>query len=47
MTPHDPKDICILPNLMSALIDLGFPDIDLYSIVSGDWLRIFRVVRGA
>lgn len=45
--PHGLEDIRGLPNLTSALIDLGFSDTELHGILGGNWLRAFRAVWGA
>jgi membrane dipeptidase len=45
--PHGLEDICGLPNLTSALIDLGFSEAELLGILGGNWLRVFRQVLGA
>lgn len=42
--PHSLEDIRGLPNLTSALIDLGFTDAELAGILGGNWLRVFRKV---
>ncbi|MBM3800980.1 MAG: membrane dipeptidase [Acidimicrobiia bacterium] len=44
--PHGLEDIRGLPNLTSALIDLGFTDAELRGILGGNWLRVFREVLG-
>ena len=44
--PHGLEDIRGLPNLTSALIDLGFSDAELLGILGGNWLRVFRSVLG-
>jgi membrane dipeptidase len=44
--PHGLEDIRGLPNLTSALIDLGFSDAELLGILGGNWLRVFRTVWG-
>ena len=44
--PHGLEDIRGLPNLTSALIDLGFSDAELLGILGGNWLRVFREVFG-
>ena len=45
--PHGLEDIRGLPNLTSALIDLGFSDEELRGILGSNWLRVFRAVWGA
>lgn len=45
--PHGLEDIRGLPNLTSALIDLGFSDNELLGILGGNWLRVFREVLGS
>jgi len=45
--PHGLEDVRGLPNLTSALIDLGFSDTELLGILGGNWLRVFRRVWGA
>ena len=45
--PHGLEDIRGLPNLTSALIDLGFSEAELLGILGGNWLRVFRNVLGA
>jgi membrane dipeptidase len=45
--PHELDDVRGLPNLTSALMDLGFSDAELLSILGGNWLRVFREVLGA
>ncbi|MGQ0571909.1 MAG: dipeptidase [Armatimonadota bacterium] len=45
--PHGLEDIRGLPNLTSALIDLGFSDAELLDILGGNWLRVFRTVWGS
>ncbi|MDR7418012.1 MAG: dipeptidase [Armatimonadota bacterium] len=45
--PPGLEDIQALPNLTSALIDLGFTDAELTGILGGNWLRVFREVLGA
>jgi membrane dipeptidase len=45
--PPGLEDISRLHHLTSALIDLGFSDEELRSIIGGNWLRIFRRVLGA
>jgi membrane dipeptidase len=45
--PHGLEDIRGLPNLTSALIDLGFSDAELHGILGVNWLRVFREVLGA
>jgi membrane dipeptidase len=44
--PHGLEDIRGLPNLTSALIDVGFSDEELLGILGGNWLRVFRQVLG-
>jgi membrane dipeptidase len=45
--PHGLEDVRGLPNLTSALIDLGFSDDEVIGILGGNWLRVFRAVLGA
>ena len=45
--PHGLEDLRGLPNLTSALIDLGFSDEELRGILGSNWLRVFRAVWGA
>jgi membrane dipeptidase len=45
--PHGLEDIRGLPNLTSALIDLGFSDGEVVGILGGNWLRVFRAVLGS
>jgi len=45
--PHGLEDIRGLPNLTSALIDLGFSDKELLGFLGSNWLRVFREVLGA
>jgi membrane dipeptidase len=42
--PHGLEDIRGLPNLTSALIDVGFSDDELLGILGNNWLRVFRQV---
>ena len=42
--PPGLEDIRGLPNLTSALIDLGFSDEELLGILGNNWLRVFRQV---
>ncbi|UCC72104.1 MAG: dipeptidase [Gemmatimonadota bacterium] len=42
--PPGLEDIRGLPNLTSALIDVGFSDEELLGILGGNWLRVFREV---
>lgn len=44
--PHGLEDIRRLPNLTSALIDVGFSDEELLGVLGGNWLRVFRRVLG-
>ena len=45
--PPGLEDVSGLPNLTSALIDVGFSDEELRGIIGGNWLRVFRTVLGA
>lgn len=45
--PPGIDDIGHLPQLTSALIDVGFSDEELRGILGGNWLRVFRTVLGA
>lgn len=45
--PPGLEDVRGLPNLTSALIDLGFSDPELLGVLGGNWLRVFRQVLGA
>lgn len=45
--PHRLEDVRGLPNLTSALIDLGFSDPELLGVLGGNWLRVFRQVLGS
>jgi len=45
--PHGLEDIRGLPNLTSALIDLGFTDAELLGIIGGNWMRVYRQVLGS
>ena len=45
--PHGLEDIRGLPNLTSALIDLGFSDAELLGIIGGNWTRVYRQVLGS
>jgi len=45
--PPGLEDVSGLPNLTSALIDVGFSDEELRGIIGGNWLRVFRSVLGA
>ncbi|MEX2541237.1 MAG: dipeptidase [Trueperaceae bacterium] len=42
--PPGLEDVRGLPNLTSALIDLGFSDSELLGILGGNWLRVLRTV---
>jgi len=45
--PHGLEDIRGLPNLTSALIDLGFSDTELLGIIGGNWMHVYRQVLGS
>jgi membrane dipeptidase len=45
--PPGLEDIARLGNLTSALIDLGFDDDTLRSVIGGNWLRVIRTVLGS
>ena len=45
--PHGLEDIRGLPNLTSALIDLGFSDAELLGVIGGNWMRVYRQVLGS
>ena len=44
--PNDLIEVSGLPNLSSALIDVGFSDEEILGILGGNWLRVWRAVAG-
>lgn len=44
--PSDMIEVSGLPNLTSALIDVGFSDEEILGILGGNWLRAWRAVAG-
>jgi membrane dipeptidase len=47
LPPHGLEDIRGLPNLTSALIDVGFSDAEVLGIIGGNWMRVYRQVLGS
>lgn len=45
--PPGLEDMSRLPNLTSAMIDLGFSDDELEKILGRNWLRVFKTVLGS
>lgn len=44
--PNALIEVSGLPNLSSALIDVGFSDEEILGILGGNWLRVWRAVAG-